>query len=211
MGWYLRDVRGYKEVWHTGGTAGMVSKVTLLPELHLGIVVLTNQVNRAAYTAVTNQIEDYYVGLSGLDRVQELVGPTATLLTATAKAKAAVWQQVAVVQKAEPKQPNYAPYVGRYRDAWFGDVTVYQQGAQLWLKATRSPRLVGQVLPYRDNTRVVRWKDRSIPVDEFATFHLDAQGRATSLKLNNLVYVPGTSYDFQDLDLQRAPETAAGE
>ncbi|WP_216691011.1 serine hydrolase [Hymenobacter siberiensis] len=207
LGWFLRDVRGYQEVWHTDSFSGMVSKVTLLPELRLGIVVLTNQVNRAAYTAVTNQIEDHYLGLNGLDRVQEQMAPATALLAAAANAT--VWQQVAVAQKAEPKQPNYAYYVGRYRDAWFGDVTVYQQGAQLWLKAARLPRLVGQVLPYRGNTRVIRWKDRSIPTDEFATFNLDAQGRATSLKLNNLVYVPGTAYDFQDLDLQRVPETAA--
>ncbi|MBU6123436.1 DUF3471 domain-containing protein [Hymenobacter siberiensis] len=82
-------------------------------------------------------------------------------------------------------------------------------GVRIYQVAARSPRLVGQVLPYRGNTRVIRWKDRSIPTDEFATFNLDAQGRATSLKLNNLVYVPGTAYDFQDLDLQRVPETAA--
>ena len=44
---------------------------------------------------------------------------------------------------------------------------LYQQGTQLWLKAKRAPRLVGQVLPYRGTTYVVRWKDRSIPADAF--------------------------------------------
>ena len=210
LGWFLRDVRGYQEVWHTGSFSGMVSKVTLLPELHLGIVVLTNQVNRAAYTAVTNHIEDHYLGLSGLDRVQEQMASATALLTAAAQARSAVWQEVAAAQQAAPKRPDHAPYLGRYHDAWFGDVTVYQQGAQLWLKAARSPRLVGQVLPYRGNTYVVRWKDRSIPADVFAAFDRDGQGRATRLKLNNLVYIPGTAYDFQDLDLQRVPETPPG-
>lgn len=42
LGWELRDVQGYLEVSHTGGLAGMVSQVTLLPEQHLGIIVLTN-------------------------------------------------------------------------------------------------------------------------------------------------------------------------
>ncbi|WP_262490235.1 beta-lactamase family protein [Hymenobacter coccineus] len=87
LGWFLRDVRGYQEVWHTGGTTGMVSKVTLLPELHLGIVVLTNQRSRDAYTAVTNQIEDYYLGLRGRDRVQELVAPAAAPAAATPRPK----------------------------------------------------------------------------------------------------------------------------
>ncbi|MGI4874570.1 MAG: serine hydrolase [Janthinobacterium lividum] len=212
LGWFLRDVRGYQEVWHTGGTTGMVSKVTLLPELHLGIIVLTNQRSRDAYTAVTNQLEDYYLGLSGRDRVQELVEQAKALTTADAKTTVAVWQQVAAAQKAAPKRPDYTPYLGRYHDAWFGDVTVYRQGVHLWLKAARSPRLVGQLLPYRGSTYVVRWKDRSFnTVDAFTAFALDAQGRATSLKMETIVSFPtGTSYDFQDLDLQRVSETLLG-
>lgn len=210
LGWHLRDVQGHQEVWHTGGVNGMQAKITLLPELHLGIVVLTNHQNRAAYAAITNQIEDHYLGVTGRDRVQELRPPASAPLPADAEAKAAVWQQVAVAQKVAPKRPDHAPYLGRYHDAWFGDVTVYQQGTQLWLKAARSPRLVGQVLPYRGTTYVVRWRDRSIPADAFVAFDLDAQGRATRLKLNTLVYLSGSAYDFQDLDLQRVPEGPSG-
>ena len=160
LGWFLRDVRGYQEVWHTGSTTGMTTKVTLVPELHLGIIVLTNGENGAAFTAVTNQLEDHYLGLTGLDRVQELADRLNARTSGDAEAVAAVWQQVAAAQKAAPKRPNHAPYLGRYRDAWFGDVTVVAQGAQLWLKAVRSPRLVGQLLPYRGSTYVVRWRDR---------------------------------------------------
>ena len=43
LGWRLTDIKGSKEVSHTGGLEGMVTQVTLLPELKLGIVVLTNQ------------------------------------------------------------------------------------------------------------------------------------------------------------------------
>ncbi|MGI4968451.1 MAG: serine hydrolase [Janthinobacterium lividum] len=201
LGWYLRDARGYKEVWHTGSTTGMVAKVQLVPELHLGIIVLANQDNRAAFTAVSNFIEDHYLGLSGLDRVQELVAPAAALAAADAQATAAVWQQVAAAQKAVPKRPDYAPYLGRYHDARFGDVLVYQQGAQLWMKAARSPRLVGQLLPYRGNVYVVRWKDRTINADAFAAFAPDAQGRAASMKMDDLLHAPAS--DFKYLDLQR--------
>ena len=104
-------------------------------------------------------------------------------------------------------QGHYSPYLGRYRDAWFGDVTVYQQGTQLWLKAERSPRLVGQLLPYRGTKYVVRWKDRTIDADAFTAFALDAQGRAASLKLDDILHAPAS--DFKHLDLQRVPETAA--
>ena len=78
------------------------------------------------------------------------------------------------------------------------------------MKAKHSPRLVGQVLSYRGTTYVVRWKDRSIPADAFAAFGLDGQGRAARLKLNNIVDLPGTAYDFQDLNLPRVPGTPSG-
>ena len=44
---------------------------------------------------------------------------------------ATAMQQVAAAQKAAPKRPDYKPYLGRYHDAWFCDVTLAAQGPQL--------------------------------------------------------------------------------
>lgn len=203
LGWFLRDVRGYKEVSHTGGNTGMVTKVTLVPELHLGIIVLTNQMSGAAFTAVTNTVLDHYLSVTGQDWVQELADISKKQVAGTAQADQAVWKQVAAAQKTTPKKPDYMAYVGRYHDAWLGDVNIFAQGNQLWLKAKRSPRLTGQVLPYDGNTRVVRWRDRSLNADAFATFALDDQGRASGIKLKPISPATDFSYDFQDLDLQR--------
>jgi CubicO group peptidase (beta-lactamase class C family) len=203
LGWFLRDVRGYKEASHTGGEIGMVTKVMLLPELHLGVIVLTNQENGAAYTAVTNFIEDHYLDVSGLDRVQEQVDRLKTRNGDADKTTAAVWQQVAAAQKAAGKHLNFGAFVGRYHDAWLGDVNLYKQGNQLWMKAVRAPRLVGQLLPYQGATYVVRWKARSMNADAFADFTLDQQGRAASIKMKPISPLTDFSYDFQDLDLQR--------
>jgi len=203
LGWFLRDVRGYKEVSHTGGEIGMVTKVLLLPELHLGVIVLTNQESGAAFTAVSNTIEDHYLGVTGLDRVQEMLDYRNSASSTADQVTAAVWQKVAAAQKAAPKRPNYTAYLGRYHDAWLGDVNLYQQHNQLWMKAVRAPRLVGQLLPYSGTTYVVRWKARSFNADAFADFTLDQQGRAASIKMKPVSPLTDFSYDFQDLDLQR--------
>ncbi|MCC3154252.1 serine hydrolase [Hymenobacter sp. BT770] len=209
LGWFLRDVRGYKEVSHTGGQVGMVTKVTLLPELHLGIIVLTNQESGAAFTAISNTIEDHYLGMPGLDNVQLMADLTKNSVSGDSKATDAVWKQVATAQKAAGKRPDFKAFVGRYHDEWLGDVNIYTQGNQLWLKAVRAPRLVGQVLPYRGNTYAVRWKARSLNADAFAAFTLDEQGRATGLKMKAISGLTDFSYDFHDLDLKRVPEPAA--
>jgi hypothetical protein len=121
----------------------------------------------------------------------------------TNQAQAAVWQQVAAAQKAAPKKPNYAAYVGCYHNTWLCDVNIIAQGNQLWLKAKCSPRLTGQVLPYDGNIRVVRWRDRSFSADAFVTFTLNEKGRATSIKMKPISAAADFSCDFQDLDLQR--------
>lgn len=210
LGWFLNDARGYKVVSHTGGEIGMVTKVTLVPELHLGIIVLTNQESGAAFTAVSAHIMDHYLGLTGPDRVREMVDRMKAGEAETDKVTAAAWKQVALAQKAAPKKPNYSAYVGRYHDAWLGDVTIYAQSNQLWLKAVRAPRLLGQVLPYRGNTFAVRWKARSLNADAFATFALDEMGHASGFKMKPISPATDFSYDFEDLDLKRVEEGAPG-
>ena len=42
LGWGLRDYHGRKLIGHTGGVGGFVSRVMLVPEENLGVVVLTN-------------------------------------------------------------------------------------------------------------------------------------------------------------------------
>jgi hypothetical protein len=59
------------------------------------------------------------------------------------------------------------------------------------------------VLLYDVNTRVVRWCDRSFDADAFATFTLNEQGRAASIKMKPISTTTDFSYYFQDLDLQR--------
>jgi hypothetical protein len=161
-----------------------------------------------AFAAVSTTIEDQYLGVKGLDRVQEAVDGMKAEANRADQATVAAFKQVAAAQKAAPKKPDYAAYVGRYHDAWLGDVRIFAQGQQLWFKAQRSPHLTGEMLPYRGNTYVVRWRDRSFHADAFAAFTLDEQGRTSSLKMKPISPATDFSYDFQDLDLQRVVETA---
>jgi hypothetical protein len=84
LGWNLADMNGYLHVSHTGGHSGIVTQVTMLPELSLGIIVLTNQEEVSAFTAITNSIIDGYLGIRNQDRVKEL---KATMLQQQAEAK----------------------------------------------------------------------------------------------------------------------------
>ena len=49
LGLDVRDYRGDSLLQHTGGLPGYLSKVAMIPELRLGVAVLTNQESGAAF------------------------------------------------------------------------------------------------------------------------------------------------------------------
>jgi len=59
LGFGIRDHRGHKMVTHTGGLPGYVSRLTMVPELKLGIAVLTNQEMGVAFESITARILDH--------------------------------------------------------------------------------------------------------------------------------------------------------
>lgn len=62
LGWVLNDVKGHKQVSHTGGLAGIVTQTVIIPDLDLAILVYTNQQSGAAFNAISNTIKDAYLG-----------------------------------------------------------------------------------------------------------------------------------------------------
>ena len=69
LGWSLSDYHGYKLANHGGGILGMVSKVVLVPEADLGLVILTNQQSGYAFNAIYLQILNEYLELAEKDWV----------------------------------------------------------------------------------------------------------------------------------------------
>ena len=70
LGWGLRDYHGRKLVGHTGGVGGFVSRVMLVPEENLGVVVLTNAEEDGAFDSILYHVLDHYFHLAAhrLDR-----------------------------------------------------------------------------------------------------------------------------------------------
>ena len=205
LGWFLSDIKGYKQVQHSGGLAGIVTLVTLIPELKLGIIVLTNQQSGAAFTAITNNIKDGYIGVKGIDWVKTLSDASANSQKEADKITADVNQMVEASQKsAQPVKSDL--FTGTYIDKWFGDVTIKEQNTKMWFTSVRSPRLKGELLPYKGNTFIVKWNDRSFDADAYVKFTTDNDGKATGMKMESISPLTDFSYDFQDLDFTRKPE-----
>jgi CubicO group peptidase (beta-lactamase class C family) len=203
LGWFLSDVKGYKQVTHTGGLEGMVTQVLMLPELQLGIMVFTNQQSGAAFNAISNTIKDSYLGLKPTDWVNKYQHWVKASEMEADKITTEVWQAIAEQQKNNTRKINYSRYTGTYRDDWFGEINIREQDGRLWFISRRSPKLNGEVLPYKDQTFIVKWANRSFDADAFLTFETTGNGQATGIKMKAISPLTDFSYDFHDLDFKR--------
>lgn len=202
LGWGMSDVRGYKRIGHTGGLAGIVTQVTLIPELKLGIIVFTNQQSGAAFTAITNSILDSYFGISGKDRVKQYSFREENSFSEAQKITDEIWDYIKVHQSDNLLRAD-SIYTGTYIDNWFGEITISDKNGELYFESKRSPDLKGEMFPYKGNTYVIKWDDRSLDADSFAMFFLDKSGRASELKMEPISPNTDFSFDFQDLDFFR--------
>ncbi|MFN3489188.1 MAG: serine hydrolase [Emticicia sp.] len=199
LGWFLSDVKGYKQATHTGGLAGIVTQVTILPEMKLGIIVFTNQQVGAAFTAVTNTIKDSYLGMPKVDRVAEYHARVVAGNENAKKITSEIWTAIDAQQKNNTKI-DLNQFVGTFRDAWFGDVTISLKNGKLMFASKRSPRLSGEMLYYKGNTFVAKWSDRSLDADAFVKFNLDTEGKAAGMTMEAISPLTDFSFDFQDLE-----------
>lgn len=205
LGWRLQDVNGYFQAWHTGGLSGIVSKVTLVPELNLGIVVLTNQEVGAAYDALTNSILDAYFGISGRDRIQEYKKQREESFARADQVESRI--NKILTEQHQKGNSGVVPLdqlSGNYRDPWFGKVTIQkEENGSLRFSSVKSPDLTGILEFYQGTTYAVKWDRQSINADAFILFSLDEEGEAEGFKMKAISPLTDFSYDFQDLDFKR--------
>lgn len=198
LGFFLSDEHGYKKITHTGGLEGMVTQITMIPEIGLGIIVLTNQQEGGAFTSITNQIKDAYYGITGTDRVTEYSKGRLLQLNMAKKLVDSIWNKIQSVKA--PETSSIGMFTGTYRDVWFGNITISLKDGKPWFTSMRSPKLNGEIFFYTGNTFVVKWADRSMDADAFLNFSLDEEGKAAGLKMKPISPLTDFSYDFQDLD-----------
>ncbi len=202
LGWNLSDTKGNLSVSHTGGLPGMLSIVTMIPDLKLGIVILTNTENGGAgvFRAASQTIIDSYLGLSNFDWIEKYSKDFRSQQNTADSVTAKVWETVAAAKNTPVKREDF---IGIYEDKWFGKVEIFLKGDQLWFKSLRSPKLNGAMQFYKANTFAIKWEYQDMNADAFAIFSLDEEGKAQSIKMKGISPNIDFSFDFQDLDLQR--------
>jgi CubicO group peptidase (beta-lactamase class C family) len=202
LGWGLMDIKGNMSVNHGGYVPGMFSLTYIVPDLNLGIVVLTNTAlgGDEVTWSVTKTIIDSYLGLDDFNWIDHNFDRYEKFLSEGDSISTQVWQ---TVKSAIDTHINADDYIGTYKDNWFGNAEVFLNDEQLWFKCIRSPQLNGPMYYYKGNAFAIKWEYQDMNADAFAIFSLDEEGKAQGIRMKGISPNMDFSFDFQDLDFQR--------
>ena len=212
-GWRLTDVDGTAKVSHTGTLSGMYSAVTLLPQLHSGFVILINGEAGEARTVLEQVLTKhitapkeaktvaYYADALARERQERLA-----MTSGTAAAKSA---SVGASQssRAPASATRSGHWQGRYRDPWFGDVSICPSANGIRFAATKSPRLSGPVLD-AGGRWLVDFDTLEADADAWLDFRPRVDGGAAHLTMAKVDPDADFSYDYEDLHFERVGDCA---
>lgn len=207
LGWFLEDFNGYKRVSHSGGLDGMVTYQSLVPELELGVIVLTNADQGSALYTIALAITDAYTGGPKRDWVKI----EADLKTERDHEHAAADAKRKPVPAAatELAALDLDAYVGTFRDPWRGEAWVSRGADGLTLTFSHTRELTGSLTPIRPGLFVVHWNNRTLNADAYVRFREDFAGAVEGFKMQAVSDDTDFSFDFQDLDFHRVPSAPA--
>jgi hypothetical protein len=173
----------------------------MVPDLHVGVAVLTNQESGEAFDSIAFHVLDHYLGaelFDWIDGYQKVRVRNESAASQRAAADAAVRDA-----SSRPALP-LAKYAGTYRDAWYGDIAITEDRGKLTMTFTHSPQLVGDLEHWQHDTFIARWRDRELRADAYVTFALNPDGSIDHARMKAVSPETDFSFDFQDLLLEPA-------
>jgi CubicO group peptidase (beta-lactamase class C family) len=177
MGWFIQDYHGHLQVSHAGAIDGFRAQITLLPDDHLGIVLLNNLHFTAMNLALSNQIVDLLLGLPGRDWNGYIAAQVAKDQAATA---AALREREARRRPDLKPSHELADYAGTYEDPAYGALKVsLEDGGLVW----KWNWLAGSLEHYEADTFTLRNHFLGQPL---VTFTHGDNGAVTGIKVGGI-------------------------
>ena len=202
LGFRSYNYKQYKIVGHGGALRGFVSQIAMVPDLNLGITVLTNQSSSGAYWSIIYHILDYYMQnkpydwIGGYKKLQD-----------SALARSAANRKKAVIRKDSVDKPSLPleKYTGLFKDLLLGDVFIKKEQNGMVMRFANAPAFVADLEYYRYNSFIAKFRDMGLPADAYLTYSINPDG---SIDRVTLKVKDGAEsvLDFDDMTLKPVKE-----
>lgn len=188
LGWSVTETAGQRIIAHSGGYDGMYSQVMLVPDLHLGIVVLTNSM-----TSVGSMLCNYIVA-KYLDLPEKKWSEQALENNRKGQQERRRW----VEERQQKRLSGTMPIIplndlaGTFHDPLYGDIIITADGSKLKMHFPHAPALDAILEHWHHQTYQILWNEPQAWFD-FGTvqFVLD----------NNAAMVTGIEFDVPNEDI----------
>lgn len=194
LGWEIRDYRGTRIVWHSGGLFGFTSIVVLIPDRKVGFAIELNSEEIEPRFGLMYELLDHYLGLPRQDWPARFGAYRRERIAA---AEAAIGAKAQAPAKAGPSLP-LAAYAGQYADPWYGTIGVHAAREGLKVDFPHARGLTATLEHYQYDTFVVRFSDPQME-PAYMTFQLGADGRVERVTMKPVSPIADFSFDYQDL------------
>lgn len=205
-GWRLSDVDGMWRVAHTGTLAGMYSAVNLFPDKRAGFVFMINGDGSKARAVLNSALAKLITAPDKLRPVEWYATELEREDTATA-----VPAPDTSSRFLEPLA-SMAPWLGIYRDPWFGDVSICDRKDAIVFASAKSPQLTGKLMRVEGRGILVDWDQADIDTEAWLHFEgsiFNTKDPVRDAKTVTRLYMtkvdPNADFssDFEDLEFTR--------
>ncbi|MCL5255380.1 MAG: serine hydrolase [Gammaproteobacteria bacterium] len=207
LGWTLDNYRGFQRSQHGGATDGFNTNLVLVPELDLGIVVVTNTFS-SYQVAVANDIIDRFAGLERRDWSADMLARYQRNYDSAMAEREAIH---AARQTGTSPSLSNDQLLGRYRDAQYGEVEVFAtENGGLALHFWDDGVSILDLEHWHHDTWRASYRNRA-QREKFVHFTRDRDGNAATLEVTwtlrpvlTQVGIYPTNY-YRDTSFKRVP------
>lgn len=192
LGWGLYDYYGRMVVTHSGGYDGMYSRVAMMPDEQLGIVILTNSMSGITFPLTMKLINDF-IEEDKRDWSQEFLNRPSNGKDPVKERK------VARIANTKPSL-SLENYTGAYDAPMHGDIEVKEENDQLRLYFDRAPQLSATLKHWHNDTWEIIWDETHAWFD-FGTvqFELDHNAKVSGMEID----VPNYDIFFHEIEITK--------
>lgn len=193
LGLSAADYNGYQMYWHTGGAAGMVSNVCFVPELDLGIAILTNNDNQNFFEALRYQILDAYTGTMPAINRSEQFWPGQEEDMKKQVAEIAAYRER--VKAYANQTQNWDKYCGKFSNELYGEIELSRMAGGIKIEFEQHPALTGY-LHYMGNEEWLL-SYNNIEYGIYPTRFIMKKDKVSGIKIKVNDFVEFDAYTFQ--------------
>jgi CubicO group peptidase (beta-lactamase class C family) len=196
LGWFIFDYNGKKIVEHDGGMPGYISKVTLIPEQKISIIILNNGNEGFVCSALRGDLMDILVKGKEFDWIGEYYS-----IRQLSEANELNSNKKRIESRIQGTKPSLNPegYTGAYRDKSYGDAEItFNEGKLNLVFLPAKDVFSGELEHWHYDTFKVVFKDEYLTFG-LVTFNFNSEGIVTGFKID----LPSGDFHFWNLDFKR--------